>query len=43
MVGRGLKIWALAELDGVRLALKRRFGGKDKAVPLPEPGVETPG
>ena len=39
MITRGLKLWALAELDGIRLALKRRFG---KPMPLPEPEPQAP-
>lgn len=31
MVARGLKIWAFAELDNARLAVKRLFGGRREA------------
>jgi flavin-dependent dehydrogenase len=36
MAARGIKLWLLAELDMVRLSLKRLFAGK-KEMPEPEP------
>ena len=38
MAARGLKLWALAELDFIRLSLKRVFGGRRAAAePMPAP------
>jgi flavin-dependent dehydrogenase len=37
MAARGLKLWALAELDMVRLSFKRLFAGKRKEMPAAEP------
>jgi flavin-dependent dehydrogenase len=36
MMSRGMKIWALAELDGARLAIKRLFGGRRVVQPSDE-------
>src|SRR5262249_4013981 len=36
MAARGLKLWALAELDNVRLGVKRMFAGR---TPDPEPSA----
>jgi hypothetical protein len=33
MAARGVKLWAFAELDNVRLAVKRRFAGRPAAAP----------
>lgn len=40
MVARGLKIWALAELDNVRLSVKRLFAGRPAAPIAEEMPVE---
>jgi hypothetical protein len=37
MAARGLKLWAYAEMDNLRLSLKRAFGGRKKEMPEPEP------
>jgi len=42
MAARGLKLWALAELDNVRLVFKRMFAGKKKEMPAAEPVSQTP-
>lgn len=43
MVARGLKLWALAELDYARLSVKRLFAGRAAAVPELSPeGLEKP-
>ena len=31
MLLRGLKIWAFAEADGLRLSIRKLFGGRPKA------------
>src|SRR5262249_40394849 len=36
MAAKGVKLWVLAELDNVRLAMKRLFAGKPAAVPAGE-------
>lgn len=41
MALRGMKLWLYAELDGVRLALKRLFRGKPAAAPPPMPAAAT--
>jgi flavin-dependent dehydrogenase len=42
MAARGLKLWALAELDNVRLTFKRMFAGKKKEMPAAEPVSPAP-
>ena len=36
MAARGVKLWVLAELDNVRLAVKRLFAGRAAETLLPE-------
>jgi hypothetical protein len=42
MAARGLKLWAFAEMDMVRLSLKRLFAGKKKEMPAAEPVAPAP-
>ncbi len=45
MAARGFKIWAKAEVDGLRLGVKRLFGGREVGElsgAVPPPAVSPP-
>ena len=40
MALRGMKLWLYAELDGLRLGIKKMFRGKPAAAPMPAAATE---